>query len=694
MKKFFNPLILATALVATACTNTEDGVINDDPANKTAISFVGESRNTPVTRAGFGADTKIAMRIKSTDGASTKYTRVTATAAAQESSKDYSNVTLTDARYWDDAYGRAAKLSVYAIAVPGANTTGFENKLATGTGTWFTESPENETVAWSVETTEQTLETMSAEDLTYSNNIQSGGSNGVYKYDFDNETYSTTLSGGCMKFSQKAGASEDAPGKFDRGHLVFNHALTRITVNLKKGEGFGTGDGIFKFADGSNVKILSVPVSGTLDLTDGSWPSTEVTKGDIAKMYLQSTTATGYALMAQLLPDYVISKTATTNVLTFTIDNNQYYVTQAQMYEALESASGMSKKYDDKVVMEQGLNYIFNITVNKTAINNVTATVVPFSDVTADDITPTNARITLSLHEVTGGTESAKIDLYRALDESGEIKDDYVGTNWEGDYKEKADATYDSETKIWSTKWYFESNKAYYHFRLVNEGTTIVGADKNDVDDYFAVSSGAVATTDYHWGAPMKSETGDPVYDASKGFSDYISSAIGPTSQQIAITDIHMMSNIKVILATTTGNDKVDLENSKVYITRFAKDGTILMGTGKIIPSTTITDEVEITANGTEFTYAVVPQSLTRGTAAADYVGITIVTGDGNKYYIDNISTANVKGDTTDKITSWLPGHKYTYTFTLKKTGITNVTCTVVGWKDVEADGTGVSLED
>ena len=44
-------------------------------------------------------------------------------------------------------------------------------------------------------------------------------------------------------------------------------------------------------------------------------------------------------------------------------------------------------------------------------------------------------------------------------------------------------------------------------------------------------------------------------------------------------------------------------------------------------------------------------------------------------------------------IVRWLPGRSYTYNFTLKKTGIDNITATVKDWEKVKADGTSISLE-
>ena len=703
MKNLFYPLIFATALVATACNNDlENSTDVIDPNGKTAISFSVEESQQPMTRAGFSVSTKMAMRIKSTDGTSSRYTRTIATANVQASGAEYSDITVDQAyiRYWDDAFGRKANLSVYAIAVPDRNDIDLESKLAKpeGSATWFTEDEENENVAWTVTTKEQNETTLAKEDLTYSRNIREGGEDGVYIYDFVSKkypTYSTDLGDGCMKFRLQNDSETDGPGKFDKGHLIFKHALSRMTINLTKGDGYG--DNAFSFAKETNVTIKGVPTSGTLNLATGEW--TNKTNSDIAKMQIVSSVAhTSFSLKAQMLPDYVINKASTTNMLEFTIDDNKYFITQDQMFEALNKATKgkeyMTKLETDKVTMEQGVNYIFNITVGKTSIINVSATVVPFVEVEANVEDPSNARISLSLYSPTGEA-STNFALYRALDESDVISDNYDSKKWGGNYGEKAALTADDS--IWKTDWYFESNKTYYHFRIVNE-TTKIEEDKTDADDYFDISSGSAASTDPHWGAPMKSE---PIYDESKGYENTLAHAIGASSDLIKITDLHVMSNIKVKLQTTTGGDKVTLAGSKVYITKLYKSGKVFMGNGLVTP-TGSTGEVTMDGSSTEFTYAVVPQALVRGTADDDYVGITIVTGDNNQYYIvkklSEITAKTVDNEKNQKtgeaITRWFPGHTYTYTFTLKKSGIDKITCTVQGWVDVTAGNKDITLED
>ena len=45
-------------------------------------------------------------------------------------------------------------------------------------------------------------------------------------------------------------------------------------------------------------------------------------------------------------------------------------------------------------------------------------------------------------------------------------------------------------------------------------------------------------------------------------------------------------------------------------------------------------------------------------------------------------------------VTFWYPNHNYTYTFTLTKAGIKDVTCTVEKWVYVTAKNQDITLED
>ena len=120
-------------------------------------------------------------------------------------------------------------------------------------------------------------------------------------------------------------------------------------------------------------------------------------------------------------------------------------------------------------------------------------------------------------------------------------------------------------------------------------------------------------------------------------------------------------------------------------------------------PTAGIDDKTDATYDKTgAFTYAVVPQALVRTSGTNLYVGITIKTPDNNQYYVvkslsNIIATANggSQNQTTNgNVDFWYPNHNYTYTFTLTKAGIKDVTCTVEKWVDVTAKNQDITLED
>ena len=139
MKKYLNYTLTAFALCALmACSEDtsssgSSGLAPDGGKELIAFSQKGSAMTTrAMTRDGFTADTKVVMRIKAEGAAATdiRYTQAVATASAQIASDacntDYglggSHSHLTYAagqnRYWDDAFGRESKLTVYAVAVP------------------------------------------------------------------------------------------------------------------------------------------------------------------------------------------------------------------------------------------------------------------------------------------------------------------------------------------------------------------------------------------------------------------------------------------------------------------------------------------------------------------------------------------------------------------------------------------------
>lgn len=673
---------MATALGTVGCS--DDEVINSgdviDPSLKTSISFSasdgagGGTSTKALTKAdnGFEATTQIAARFvsKEKNTNEVRFTRTLLQAAPKVSGQSYSNVTYDNAynRYWDDAFGRAARISVYAIAVPGkiAVTNGgkkLEEQLDySGTAVDGTSNPnwktgtETNTMSWKVSDASQTKELIDNEDLCYSNNIQADGKYGRYvwnsgypdfKYEANAANPYPNFTDGMLSFKLDDDTKREGPGHFDKGHMIFKHALTRVTIQLYAGEGFDMSktDKPFAFTNAHgtpNVTLYKMPTSGTLDIKTGEWsnPSNSDIQGicqdDDSRNSITNANKSdnpAYTLRAQMLPGYTINATDASNyVMSFEIDENVYYVSHAQINKALRDG-GLTGSGD--ITMEQGTHYVLSITVNKTAISNVTATLVNWTEVASDRFNAENAYITLNSFKPTANAAACKkFDIYRILQISNSVTypghidfDGFPGlpmwgyVDYEGHYTKDMLSTETSGEIIensdgsWNTTWFFESNKTFYHFRTVWPGTKITADTSHSFGDYFTMYSGPVNTdesaeissqiddgkyNDYHWGAVFKENvsTSNLNYNPDKGFESQLFGLIGPTKDPINIVEQHMMSKINVVLLTPVDdageylpqsvtlydNDKTR-KVSEVNLINFSGSADVLMGTGKIIPS-------------------------------------------------------------------------------------------------------------
>lgn len=789
MKYLFYPAFLTAMGMLTACSdNAVESMDENIPQDqKTEIAFTlsaqGASAQTraDATTHGFSAETDIVARYESYktsavgtvpgDDAEKRTTRTVLHAQAEADGTGYSEASYQNAtdftRYWDDAYSRLAYISVYAVAVPGKqydlknnnehliNLVKWSGEEVSSTNIYWKKNDNGadaNDIAWTVSST-QTTATLENEDLCYSNNIQRTGKNGRYVWDFTStpqdykpaKTGATTHADGQMRIALQNNTDKTSTGHFDRGHLVFNHALTRLTVNMKKGNGFKTTDP-FAFKDDTNVKIKGVPTASTLNIKTGTWATTPTTTGDIAKMNQLDLASTGYdyTLQSQFIPGFVFNKDSNTPVLEYTIDDNVYSITEGAIYKALEG-----KHYEDntplasnnEIEMKQGKNYVINVAVNKTAIATVTATIVNWEEINTGEIAPKNDYITISNMMGPTTEHCNNFALYRA---DADVNNIYSGTgtlptptNWFRHYTgpatltQKLDAS-NNPTNVWSTNWFWESNKSFYHFRTVNQGTTVKqGTETPDPKDYFEVTSGQLATAnDYHWGAPMNSGA-TMKYDETKGFEDFLYPAIGATTDQIDIIEHHIMSNVHIVLHTDTKTDDVTtladngvvLKNTagttaKVELNRFCNKGKVELARGLVNATSGVQESAAITAPSpyykkdvndankdnigetNKYSYRIVPQALNRSTADADKIGLTITTPDGNKYFVPelaiveatSVGTNNQHHTLNQPVIRWYPGYDYTYHIRLHKTKIESITCSIVDWVKVETGSIDIGL--
>lgn len=730
MKKYIFTTALATSLLITSCADNEvvENVIPDSQKEMISFSLSTEAGVSPssITRAGFDGGnngtsqlnypTQIVARISSSNtSSSVRHTKTLLTATYDQNANDnneetrwnsYSTVDYAtgdnNRRFWDDAFGRDAKVSIYAVAVP--NYTDVENNnqklydlvksgttnVSTINTLWKTDDEESNKlneVQWRVSTT-QTAGTIEKEDLCYSHNIQSDvdadgdlnygkGKNGVrvwgkydpsdrdtdgypkYKYSSTGEDKYPTLDDGTMQFRLESDATAGGVGHFDKGHMIFRHALTRITINLIKDDGFKT-DGSDFVLTSDNVILLNMHYNATLNFKTGNWSAyTEGTNNANTNIHMASVTASSgaqFSNFAQVIPGYTLGASSNVNVMKFTVSDNTYYVTQKQLFAALNvpdntgsvdvNGNKLVTVKDNKIALEQGKNYVFTIKVKKTGISSVTASLVPWVYVNGET-TATNDYVQIAIQDAQS-THCTHFDLYRMNDDMNDIyapnSGPGTGTDWTPNYNwfgdkgaENSQNYYEKATlsakgaNVWKTNWFWESNKSFYHFRTVNTGMTIQ-ENTTAKADYFNIYGGPIKdysdsdteissavddskVNDYHWGAPFK--PGTIKYDENYGFSANPESsgllypAIGSTRQQINIIEHHMMSNVHVILKTTKDESKtnklaegsVDLTDAEVTLTNFCNSGKVEMGRGLITPCdpSSKTAEKQLTVPSTHF---------------------------------------------------------------------------------------------
>lgn len=680
-------------------------------------------------------------------------------------------------RYWDDIHARTSQLSIYALATANViepkGAPYFQKLCGIGTG-WnnsgyetnnFVGNKTNPSVPWSLSPdsrygnyigannssgkwiigdfsqnyTVQTMNSvMSKDDLCYSNNIADYSGNGG----LDNR----------LKYGKQVS------GKFDHGNLIFHRAMTLFTIKFYPGKGFNpTSANNFQFATGTNVALKGFNKSGYLNIKNGTWAGVET--GDWASIDNTdygnpniSGSGPYWTLLAFVIPGTDISTTAKSDALSFTIDNNSFEVSMKDLYDAIKAnpancEGGVVKTdvLENHTKLKAGNNYEFSFVINKTGIDNITAQIIDWETVVSSQQEPSNARIELQVEDRSGSHTSpvtSNMDIYRALDEASSVTDSYVGYRWTTGYSGKAtwnsiDLAYNTEKNRWSTDWYWESNKTYYHFRTLSPTTQVVSTETSKPDYTLIQSATCTTEAGYNqmaWGAPFKAQNSDYkfTYSPTRGFDGtavdaqsnpihQIYQAIGPVKEHethpIKILMFHMFSGVHFTVKTTDTADKVKLydpsgsKRTKVELIAYYPEGRVRLGTGLVDASGTVSTETSpyiipfgsATADteyvSQEYFHSVIPQDLTN-------VVLVITTPDDNQYKIpmkdlttSSITSNNIANpyslNSSSKyvIDRWYPGFKYNYSFKLKKTGIDNIQATIVDWENVDVDEGEVTIQ-
>ena len=722
--------IIVSAMMAllTACSGDEDVI--------TPAYTVGEADNAITLRAGireggsgvqtravdtnhanhlaFTRGTMANLRIDGTwtghgtDGTVTQTTSATIGAETSSGSK-HDSLALTTDIFWDDygtadpanTTGRTYGLTIYGVAVDGYKTGG-AFALPNETNNNLTTISEWEALPWTLPT-DQTSGWANY-DLLTSNNVKPGND-------------------GTLKFDEVKLNNNSASDL-----LVFTHAMSKITVNLKAGKGFpstGVGNTSIKFASSPTVTLTSNTADAT---TKSEWPNTtgnvnvttKVVGGQSGankiNMHINSTADATYTAIydALVMPGSCFGTTDDDIIARIDADGNVYYVTAKKIRAKMQELNAST---DYKT--EAGKNYIINVTVNKTSIK-VTATITDWVDVQSEEVSPV-----INVGADWGTTDSGsnnsfdRFSFYRSTSKLVDYSKDYSGNANgyfapEGVAHKPAAATDQWPFMLGETvvNLYWPDHSTHYHFRGVWPTTSVATTDTetaphvrkvSDTDATQKIDIKNVAynqnkyPSDLLIGMPELSESNKMCQNSDHTAVDQSVNGICATEGKITLNFRYVMSQVEVVLSTSAAesSDHVNInENTKVEIVNVANEGYVKLGDRVVVPSTTKgtykLDAVSGSGNELKRHSAIVPQDLPFSTAGASTnlrFKITVTNTDSSTdvYYAD-INPIKKTGS-TDLVApkgKWESGVHYIYNLKLTKTEI-KVAATVTDWTTVDA---------
>ena len=702
MKRIPHILICVLTVLVTACSEEVTPTYTVGEANNAITLRAGISQQAHLTRAvedNHGGHsvfepymTKAVLRMdgQRSDGWWRRRTTATITDFVDGSNTSKHNkVSMAPMLYWDDFHtadpanttGRAYGLDIYGAAV--ANYLNGEGKAGflpdnTDANRNNLKAMLDKTFDWTALhwtlPLDQSAESFTNCDLLTSNNV-SAGKDGTLKFD-------------------------DVMGKSASNLLEFTHAMTCITVELTAGEGFPKNSkGEAEFTQNPSVTLLGFPYVGIVDVVKKKTTPTKAdfttttedpyATGNIESFIRSGGTSHTVKLQALVFPGGSFDNDAT-NVLRIMADGNEYLVTAKKINEALATAR--------HATFQQGTNYVFKVTVNKTGVD-VTATIKKW-----DEITAANEAPIINFDKCYGQNGAAfteTFSLYRSTKKAGP----YTGNS------DQAVISYDDENSryVMTPQLYWPDHKTHYFFRAIwpQVGTpdgpaAITNTNSIEVIEVYNEAYRADKyPSDLRIGMPRKADgtpdetckkTGDGHGVEGICATDAPDGSAHGTDGKIHLNFQYAMSQVSVQLKTNeedvSSTNRVTFdEHTKVEILNGYTAGALMLGDGssyfKGKTPATYTMSKPAADDYTNYLDAIVPQRLT---SPAGDLKFRITVGDDAYETVLGIKDIPVTiGGVQQKINAWEPGKKYVYTLTITKTGVT-VTATIADWDTVTAD--------
>ena len=511
-------------------------------------------------------------------------------------------------------------------------------------------------------------------------------------------TDGTDVLSGDIIVSNNLTAYKFAERNYDESRkMVFIHPLSKITVNLKAGEGFTSGSvgaTTFKFENDPTVTLTNATTLAAIADPDNNYALTKGTvsirnasaQSDGTKATLiagtTSTTDDDITVIKQAVvyPGTQLGATDDAVIAVVNADDNIYYIRAKEIHDAITAKGGHT---DFKTLA--GYNYIINITVNKTGIR-ITASVTNWTSVDSEEVHPV---INVDAH-VGDGTPSSGINTF-AFWRSESINKDYL--------HEATPAVNIDGTTDWTstTTLYWTHHNQHYHFRGIYPVSTAVYSNGNG-DQAVAVENGAydAATFPSNFVMGMPEFSGDDYMCDNEDHAhvDMRTEGICARTSAINLNFRYMMSRLEVNLTSSAvdAKDYVDLSYCKVELVNVGTKGDVLLSDrSALVTLDGQTYELNGVSSRIHYDDVIVPQTLVN-TDSSNKVRFKItvfVNGtltDYDVYYAD-VAPIKVKASgasVSAPVDAWESGVHYVYNLKITKTEI-KATASLTDWKTVEA---------